>query len=76
MDVTQDQEKRPLNELPQVYDSSLKEWIFHQAPAILPLLLPGASYEQTLTVEQIRPTGLFSVPDSPERGRKRSHFLL
>ncbi len=54
--MTQDQEKRPLNELPQVYDSSLKEWIFHQAPAILPLLLPGASYEQTLTVEQIRPT--------------------
>jgi hypothetical protein len=56
IDVTQDQEPRPLNELPQVYDSSLKEWVSQQAPAILPLLLPGAIYKRTLTVEQIRPT--------------------
>jgi len=56
VNMPQDQEEHSLNQLPQVYDSSLKEWIFQQAPAILPLLLPGASYEQTLTVEQIRPT--------------------
>jgi predicted transposase YdaD len=54
--VTQDQQNRPLNQLPQVYDSSLKEWIFQQAPTILPLLLPGAIYEQTLTIELVRPT--------------------
>ena len=54
--MTQDEEQRPLNQLPQVYDSSLKEWIFQQTPVILPLLLPGAIYEQTLTVELIRPT--------------------
>jgi hypothetical protein len=54
--VAQDEEQRPLNQLPQVYDSSLKEWIFQQTPVILPLLLPGAIYEQTLTVELIRPT--------------------
>jgi hypothetical protein len=54
--VTQDPEKSSLNEVPQVYDATFKEWISQQAPAILPLLLPGAIYEQTLTVEQIRPT--------------------
>ena len=54
--MTQDSEKTPLNELPQVYDATFKEWISQQAPNILPLLLPGAIYERTLTVEQIRPT--------------------
>ena len=54
--MTQDPEQRPLNELPQVYDSAFKEWISQQAPAIVPLLLPGATYEQTLTIELIRPT--------------------
>ncbi len=54
--MTQDSEKPSLNELPQVYDATFKEWISQQAPTILPLLLPGAIYERTLTVEQIRPT--------------------
>ena len=54
--MTQDSEKPSLSELPQVYDATFKEWISQQAPAIVPLLLPGAIYEQTLTVEQIRPT--------------------
>jgi len=53
--VTQDEEKRPLSELPQAYDTSLKEWISQQAPTILPLLLPGTSYEETLTIELLRP---------------------
>lgn len=40
----------------QVYDSSLKELVQQQAPAILPLLLLGAIYLETLDVERIRPT--------------------
>jgi hypothetical protein len=54
--VTQDQEKPSLNERPQVYDTSFKDWVSQQAPTILPLLLPGAIYEETLNVEIIRPT--------------------
>jgi hypothetical protein len=39
---------------PQKYDTSLKDWVEQQAHDILPLLLPGAVYEKTLTVEIIR----------------------
>jgi hypothetical protein len=53
--VTQNPQRTPLNELSQVYDSSLKNWIIEQVPAILPLLLPGALYEEALNVEIIRP---------------------
>lgn len=38
----------------QSYDSSLKDLIQQQAPAILPVLLPGVVYEDTLNVELIR----------------------
>jgi len=40
---------------PQSYDSSLKALVQQQASDILPLLLPGAVYEETLNVEIIRP---------------------
>lgn len=39
---------------PQGYDSSLKDLIEQQAPAILPVLLPGVVYEGTLNVDLIR----------------------
>src|SRR5437763_10547954 len=39
---------------PQKYDTSFKDWVDQQAHDILPLLLPGATYEKTLTVEIIR----------------------
>jgi hypothetical protein len=55
IEVTQNPQKTPLSELPQVYDSSLKNWITEQVPAILPLLLPGAHYEGALNVEIIHP---------------------
>ncbi len=54
--MTQDLQKTLLNEPPQVYDASLKNWILQQAPTILPILLPGTVYETTLDVEVIRPT--------------------
>jgi hypothetical protein len=38
----------------QQYDSSLKTWMSQQAATILPFLLPGVTYEDTLTVETIR----------------------
>ncbi len=53
--MTQDPEKPSLNELPQVYDATFKDWISQQAPTILPVLLPGARYEETLDIEIIRP---------------------
>ena len=53
--MTQDEQKTPLSKLPQAYDSSLKNWINEQVPTILPLLLPGALYEEALNVETIRP---------------------
>jgi hypothetical protein len=55
IEVTQYQQKPSLNDLPQVYDTSFKDWITQQAPAILPVLLPGAKYEATLDIEIIRP---------------------
>jgi hypothetical protein len=54
--LTQDPQKTPLDELPQVFDSSLKNWITQQAAAILPLLLPGTVYERALDVDIILPT--------------------
>jgi hypothetical protein len=39
---------------PQKYDTSLKDWIDQQAPDVLPLLLPGTVYEETLNVEASR----------------------
>ena len=41
---------------PQVYDSTLKEWIQQQPADIIPVLLPGAIYQETLNIEVIRPT--------------------
>jgi hypothetical protein len=54
--VTQDPQKHPLNDIPQVYDSTFKQWITQQTAEILPVLLPGAIYEATLNVEVIVPT--------------------
>lgn len=39
----------------QRYDVSLKELVERQAGAVLPLLLPGVTYEETLNVEIVRP---------------------
>ena len=39
-----------------VFDTSFKSWIAEQPAAIVPQLLPGAVYEETLTIEVIRPT--------------------
>ena len=48
--------RRRQQKQPQAYDSSLKDLIQQQARDILPLLLPGAVYEETLNVELIRST--------------------
>jgi hypothetical protein len=56
MEVRPNPQKTQLDKLPQVFDSSLKNWISQQTEAILPLLLPGTVYEQSLNVEQILPT--------------------
>jgi hypothetical protein len=40
----------------QRYDTTFKDWIRKEARDALPLLLPGATYEETLDVEIIRPT--------------------
>jgi len=40
----------------QRYDTTFKEWIEWQVSDILPVLLPGATYQQTLTIELIKPT--------------------
>jgi hypothetical protein len=39
----------------QVYDTSMKELVDKQVKDILPVLLPGATYESTLNVEIVRP---------------------
>ncbi|HLG63258.1 MAG TPA: hypothetical protein VKY19_15070 [Ktedonosporobacter sp.] len=41
---------------PHGYDSSLKDLIEQQAPAVLPVLLPGVVYERTLNVDMVRST--------------------
>ncbi|SRR5713226_5399241 len=48
---TQEEQQRT-----QPFDTTFKDWIRQQARAILPLLLVGAIYEDTLDVEIIRPT--------------------
>src|SRR2546421_13006112 len=40
----------------QQFDTTFKDWIRKVAPQVLPLFLPGATYEETLDVEIIRPT--------------------
>lgn len=40
----------------QRYDTTFKEWMEWQVSDILPVLLPGAIYQQTLTIELIKPT--------------------
>lgn len=40
----------------QQYDTTLKDWVRQDVVRVLPLLLPGAVYEETLTIELIRPT--------------------
>ena len=54
--MTQDPQKTSSNQQYQVYDSSFKEWIAQQAGGIVPVLLPGAVYEETVTIELVRPT--------------------
>jgi hypothetical protein len=43
------------SQLPQPYDTTLKTWVEEQPQEILPELLPGAVYQQTLNVEIFRP---------------------
>jgi hypothetical protein len=40
----------------QPFDATFKAWIKEQAPEILPLLLPGATYVEEIDVEVIKPT--------------------
>src|SRR5205823_12334366 len=40
----------------QQYDTTFKDWIRTVAREVLPVLLPGAVYEETLDVEAIKPT--------------------
>jgi hypothetical protein len=54
--VARRKHKRLLSKRPQKYDTSFKDWISKRAQEILPLLLPGVEYEQTLNVEIIRST--------------------
>ena len=39
----------------QKFDASFKNWMMQQAPVILPLLVPGVEYKQTMKTEIIRP---------------------
>ncbi len=41
---------------PQVYDSTLKEWMLQQPQAVISVLLPGAIYQETVNVEVIKPS--------------------
>ena len=43
------------SQLSQPYDTTLKDWLRQEAGRVLPILLPGAVYEGTLTIELIRP---------------------
>src|SRR5260370_17321863 len=38
------------------YDTSLKGWVKAQPEKIVPQLLPGATYIETLDIERIKPT--------------------
>ena len=39
----------------QVYDTSMKDLIDRQAKDILPVLLPGLTYQETLNIEIVKP---------------------
>jgi hypothetical protein len=53
---TTNKPKRKRRKKGQPYDSTLKEWVQQQAPHILPQLLSGACYLETMDIERIRPT--------------------
>ena len=40
----------------QQFDTTLKDWLRQAAASVLSILLPGAVYTETLTIELIRPT--------------------
>ncbi len=40
----------------QQYDTTFKDWIRKEAREVLPLFIPGATFEETLDVEIVRPT--------------------
>jgi len=40
----------------QPYDTSLKTWVKERPADILPILLPGTTYQETLDIEIIKPT--------------------
>ncbi|TMC80550.1 MAG: hypothetical protein E6J10_12340 [Chloroflexi bacterium] len=48
----QEEEQQPA----QQYDTTFKDWLRQAARSVLPLFLPGATYEETLDVEIIKPT--------------------
>lgn len=48
--------QRRRSKLPQQYDATLKSFFQRQIPELLPVLLPGATYLETLDVERIKPT--------------------
>jgi hypothetical protein len=40
----------------QQYDTTFKDWMRKEAREVLPLFIPGATFEETLDVEIVRPT--------------------
>ncbi|HLG75213.1 MAG TPA: hypothetical protein VKX46_02290, partial [Ktedonobacteraceae bacterium] len=46
--------KKISNQQPQTYDTGFKEWVEQQPATILPVLLPGAAYQETVSVELVR----------------------
>src|SRR5712692_519506 len=48
----QEDEQQPA----QRFDTTFKDWMRREAPSVLPLFVTGATYEETLDVEIIRPT--------------------
>ncbi len=48
----QEDEQQPA----QRFDATFKDWIRREAQTVLPIFVPGATYEETLDVEIIRPT--------------------
>ena len=49
------QKTRIVEDVSQPYDTSLKGWVKTQPAQILPLLLPGAQYQQAIDIERIKP---------------------
>jgi len=48
--------RQPKQQQAQPYDTSLKTWVKERPADILPVLLPGVAYQETLDIEIIRPT--------------------